>query len=110
MLVSRDVHEEASYIHIVDRMLESPTIQPIVPQLEKLGRLVRVNALALKELWIGLASGDASVNKIFAVSLGYVLVGTGVAIYLNVLSVGNVRSASRAFRNTVRQQIFVLKV
>lgn len=46
----------------------------------------------------------------FAVALGYVVVMILVSIYLNLLTVGNMKTAGRAVRTAVREQLLVLKV
>jgi E3 ubiquitin-protein ligase MARCH6 len=46
----------------------------------------------------------------FCVMLGYTIISLALAIYLNVLTVGNVRNAGKAVRGTVRQQLLVVKV
>ncbi|KAH9935970.1 uncharacterized protein BXZ73DRAFT_76777 [Epithele typhae] len=63
-----------------------------------------------KEAWISLATGDTPNDKMFAVLLGYAVVGLLLAIYLNILTVGSMRSAGRAVRHAVRQQLLVVKV
>ncbi|TDL24001.1 hypothetical protein BD410DRAFT_786709 [Rickenella mellea] len=76
----------------------------------KIGKHVRVSSEGLKIAWIDLAMGDAPVNRVFAVALGYTVVGMAVGLYLNVLNVGSVQSAGRAVRNAIRQQLIVVKV
>lgn len=66
--------------------------------------------MAAKATWIELATKDGPLNRFFAVVLGYLIVALLVALYLNVLNVGNVRNAGRAIRNAIRQQLIVLKV
>lgn len=62
------------------------------------------------DTWIELANGDGVINRIFAVVLGYTVVGLFVALYLNILNVGSVQSAGRAVRSAIRQQLIVVKV
>jgi len=57
-----------------------------------------------------MAFGDGPAERTFAILLGYVVVGLVLAIYLNLFTVGNARSAGRAVRSAVRQQLLVLKV
>lgn len=75
-----------------------------------LGEQVRLNFDRLQATWIRLALGFGTVDRIFAVVLGYAVVGLLLALYLNILTVGNVKSAGRAARSAVRQQLLVLKV
>jgi E3 ubiquitin-protein ligase MARCH6 len=74
------------------------------------GREVRLSAEKFKESWLRLALGHGPLERLFAVSLGYVIFGLAVAVYLNLLTVGTARSAGRAVRSAVRQQLLVLKV
>ena len=110
VFVSRDTESTQSYADVLGGLLEFPAVQPLIPHFAKLGMAVRLNALYVKELWTDLANGDASANRLFAITLGYILVGAALAIYLNVLSAVNVQTAGRAFRNAIRQQLIVLKV
>ena len=57
-----------------------------------------------------MAVGNGTSSRLFAISVGYAIDALLLAIYLNVLPVGSVRSASRAIRNAVRQQLLVVKV
>lgn len=69
-----------------------------------------MTASGVKSTWIRLALGDGTPEKVFAVVLGYAVVGLLLALYLNILTVGNVKSAGRAVRSAVRQQLLVFKV
>lgn len=100
---------------------EHPAILYIRPYFELLGARVRLlsaslaqSSLALlsdfKVMWEEYALGDGNGEKVFAVGLGYAVVGIALAIYLNVLTVGSVKSAGRAVRSAVRQQLLVVKV
>ena len=71
---------------------------------------VTASAHRLQETWTRLALGHGANEKAFAVALGYIVVGLLLSIYLNILTVGNVRSAGRAVRSAVRQQLLVMKV
>lgn len=57
-----------------------------------------------------MALGETPSDRAFAVILGYAVVGLLLALYLNLLTVGNAKTASRAVRSAVRQQLLVLKV
>jgi len=56
-----------------------------------------------------MALGDGTGERVFAIALGYAVVGLLVAFYLNVFTVGSVKSAGRAVRSAVRQQLLVVK-
>jgi E3 ubiquitin-protein ligase MARCH6 len=90
--------------------IDSPFIRSAEPHFAAIGKEVRLTAVRLKTTWIRLALGDGTTEKIFAVILGYAVVALLLAMYLNILTVGNVKSAGRAVRSVVRQQLLVLKV
>ncbi|THH10343.1 hypothetical protein EW145_g1377 [Phellinidium pouzarii] len=108
ILISRSPDASNSALsRSIDRVANSPVAHFLEPYFTWLGKRVRLNALVLKSTWIELANGDASVNRFFAVVLGYTFVGLLVAFYLNILNVGSVQSAGRAIRNAIRQQLIV---
>lgn len=80
------------------------------PYFAPLGEKMRVTWSHVQEHWIRLALGDGTAEKVFAISLGYVVDAILLAIYLNILTIGSMRSAGRAVRNAVRQQLLVVKV
>lgn len=80
------------------------------PHLAALGKEVRTGVSYLQGAWSRLALGYGATEKVFAILLGYIVVGVMLAIYLNLLTVGNVETAGRAIRNTIRQQLLILKV
>ncbi|KAL0955165.1 hypothetical protein HGRIS_004073 [Hohenbuehelia grisea] len=98
--------------------LVEPDAKPIFPEIlgpmqpffTALGGEVRVAAAQLQETWKRMALGQGPAERAFAVILGYIVVALILAIYLNFLTVGNVKNASRAVRSAVRQQLLVLKV
>ncbi|KAI9062714.1 hypothetical protein FKP32DRAFT_1667072 [Trametes sanguinea] len=98
-----------SYLY---RLLEEDTaiMRVIEPYFAPLGHNVCQWSTTGKETWIELATGDDRQDRIFAVLLGYAVVGVLLAIYLNVLTVGTMRSAGRAVRSAIRQQLLVVKV
>ncbi len=57
-----------------------------------------------------MALGDGTGERFFAIALGYAVIGLLVAFYLNIFTVGSVKSAGRAVRSAVRQQLLVVKV
>lgn len=80
------------------------------PYFAILGKEVRLSIERLKDSWLRLALGHGPTERLFAVSLGYVIFGLAIAVYLNILTVGTARSAGRAVRSAVRQQLLVIKV
>lgn len=94
--------------------IHSGIVAKIVDQLEPhfaiLGKEVRLGALRFQITWKRLALGEGPRERAFAVILGYAVVGLMLSLYLNILTVGNVKSAGRAVRSAVRQQLLVLKV
>lgn len=94
------------------RVLEEDTtiMRVAEPYFAPIGKNVREWYGEGKTTWVQFATGDTPNDRAFAVVLGYTVVGLLLAIYLNVLTVGSMRSASRAVRNAVRQQLLVVKV
>jgi len=105
------VGADASAPYGIGTIFESDTalVRLAEPYFAVLGNEVRLNVTRLKTTWIRLALGYGTTEKIFAVILGYAIVGLLLALYLNILTVGNVKSAGRAVRSAVRQQLLVLK-
>jgi E3 ubiquitin-protein ligase MARCH6 len=103
---------DASASYGIDAIFEidSPLIRLAEPHFAALGKEVRLTVVRLITTWIRLTLGDGTTEKIFAVVLGYAVVALLLALYLNILTVGNVKSAGRAVRGAVRQQLLVLKV
>lgn len=54
--------------------------------------------------------GGGPVEKAFAIIYGYLLIGISLAIYMNVLTVGTIKTAEKAVRTVIRQQLLVVKV
>ncbi|KAI0831910.1 hypothetical protein BC628DRAFT_1350502 [Trametes gibbosa] len=98
-----------SYLY---RLLEEDTavMRLAEPYFAPLGQNVRQWSAQGKETWVEMAIGDDRQDQIFAICLGYAVVGLALAIYLNVLNVGTMRSAGRAVRSAIRQQLLVVKV
>ncbi|KAF9482616.1 hypothetical protein BDN70DRAFT_852941 [Pholiota conissans] len=80
------------------------------PYFEALGKEIRILVMKFQERWIQLALGSGPSSRFFAISLGWGVISFLVALYLNLLTVGNARTAGLAVRNAVRQQLLVLKV
>ena len=80
------------------------------PYFAPIGEMVRTTWDDLKASWVQLALGSGTTEKIFAICLGYMVDAFLLAIYLNILTVGSMKSAGRAVRSAVRQQLLVVKV
>lgn len=83
---------------------------PTEPYFILLGSEMRLLVTRVQSTWIRLALGSGPTNRVFAVCLGYVVVCLIFCLYLNILAVGNTRTAGIVVRNAVRQQLLVLKV
>jgi E3 ubiquitin-protein ligase MARCH6 len=92
------------------RMILVTLVDLAEPYFASLGMKVRVGAGKLETTWKRLALGHGPAERTFAVFLGYAVVGFLLAVYLNILTVGNVKSAGRAVRSAVRQQLLIVKV
>ncbi len=99
-----------AFVAVFDKAASTPLGQVLEPHFANLGKSLREHAVAFKASWIELSYGDGSVNRVFAIALGYLAFGFVVALYLNILNVGNVQSAGRAIRSAIRQQLIVIKV
>ncbi|KAI9573863.1 hypothetical protein HD554DRAFT_2012394, partial [Boletus coccyginus] len=88
----------------------STIAQLLEPRFAYVGREVRLLTIHFKQSWIRFTLGHGSSERAFAIVLGYGVVGIILALYLNVFTVGNARTAGRAVRNAVRQQLLVVKV
>ncbi|OAX41033.1 hypothetical protein K503DRAFT_713394 [Rhizopogon vinicolor AM-OR11-026] len=88
----------------------STITQFLEPYFATFGREIRSAAERMHTSWINIAMGQGTREKLFAIILGYGVVGVLLAVYLNVFTVGNARSAGRAIRSAVRQQLLVVKV
>lgn len=97
---------------LLDKLLapDSAFMRVAEPYFAPVGELVRLTWDDLKASWTRLALGGGTTEKIFAISLGYLVKAVLLALYLNVLTVGSMKSAGRAVRNSVRQQLLVVKV
>jgi E3 ubiquitin-protein ligase MARCH6 len=96
----------------VDDILDSksPYVQSAIPYFATLGRETRTFGNYFAASWTKRALGNGAWDRVFAVVLGYAVFAFLIAIYLNVLTVGSMRSAGRAVRQTVRHQLMVAKV
>ena len=108
---SEVVRSEATSSFIYRALEEDTWVMRLAePVFAPIGKSVREVSEESKTTWIRLAIGDSANDRLFAVLLGYVVVGLCLAIYLNILTVGSMRSAGRAVRLAVRQQLLVVKV
>ncbi|KAJ7780224.1 hypothetical protein DFH07DRAFT_729968 [Mycena maculata] len=89
---------------------QSAIVNVAEPYFAALGKEVRISAEQVQTTWTRLAIGHGPKEKIFAVALGYVVVMILVSLYLNLLTIGNMKTAGRAVRSAVREQLLVLKV
>jgi E3 ubiquitin-protein ligase MARCH6 len=80
------------------------------PYFAAVGKEVRLSSEQIRTTWTQLALGQGPKEKVFAIALGYVVVVILVSLYLNLLTVGNMKTAGRAVRTAVREQLLVLKV
>ncbi|KAJ7777220.1 hypothetical protein B0H16DRAFT_1301759 [Mycena metata] len=89
---------------------QTTVVNAAEPYFAALGKEVRLSTEQLRTGWTQLALGHGPKEKVFAVTLGYVVVMILVSLYLNLLTVGNMKTAGRAVRTAVREQLLVLKV
>jgi E3 ubiquitin-protein ligase MARCH6 len=80
------------------------------PYFAAIGQEVRLGTGQLRLTWTQLALGHGPKELVFAVALGYIVVMVLISLYLNLLTVGNMKTAGRAVRTAVREQLLVLKV
>jgi E3 ubiquitin-protein ligase MARCH6 len=80
------------------------------PRFALIGEKARDTATRTRATWTRMALGQGPSERAFAVVLGYAVVGLLLSLYLNILTVGNVKSAGRAVKSAVRQQLLVIKV
>ncbi|KAF7345383.1 RING-CH-type domain-containing protein [Mycena venus] len=89
---------------------QSTIVEVAEPYFAALGKEVRLTSEQIRTTWTHLALGQGPKEKVFAIALGYVVVMILVSLYLNLLTVGNMKTAGRAVRTAVREQLLVLKV
>jgi E3 ubiquitin-protein ligase MARCH6 len=80
------------------------------PRFALLGKHIRLGYLKFKLSWTKMAIGEGPAERAFAIILGYAVASLILALYMNVLTVGNARTAGKAVRSAVRQQLLVFKV
>ncbi|KAG6886110.1 hypothetical protein C0993_002629 [Termitomyces sp. T159_Od127] len=79
------------------------------PYFAPLGEKVRLTSGKTLLIWEQMTVGETPANRAFAICLGYAVVGLLLSVYLNFIAVGSARTAGRAVRIAVRQQLLVLK-
>ncbi|KAF8166549.1 hypothetical protein K438DRAFT_1856932 [Mycena galopus ATCC 62051] len=89
---------------------QSTIVHIAEPYFAALGKDVRLSTEQIRTTWTQLALGHGPKEKVFAIALGYVVVVILVSLYLNLLTVGSMKTAGRAVRTAVREQLLVLKV
>jgi E3 ubiquitin-protein ligase MARCH6 len=86
------------------------TQEIIIPTFANLGRRTRMFGMHIVVSWTKHALGNSAADQIFAVLLGYAVFAVLLSVYLNILTIGSMRSAGNAVRQTVRNQLLVAKV
>lgn len=96
---------------IISRFLQTkyPILARAEPYFEALGKQVRSSSYQVATGWTRMTIGDGTGERVFAIALGYAVIGLLIAFYLNIFTVGSVKSAGRAVRSAVRQQLLVVK-
>jgi len=94
----------------LDRGFDSTLGRVVEPYFASLGQEIRNTTERIASWWIRMSLGRGPVEKAFAIVYGYLLIGIGLAIYMNVLTVGTIKTAEKAVRTAVRQQLLVVKV
>ena len=82
----------------------------IEPYFASFGQEVRGTGERIANWWIRMSLGRGPVEKAFAIVYGYLLIGISLAIYMNILTVGTIKTAEKAVRIVIRQQLLVVKV
>lgn len=95
---------------LLDKGFESMVGRLIEPYFATFGQEVRKTTERIASWWMHMSLGRGPVEKAFAIVFGYSLIGVSLAIYMNVLTVGTIRTAEKALRTAVRQQLLVVKV
>lgn len=89
---------------------DSPLGQFVEPYFAVFGREVRTSTEDFQASWVRLAMGSGGLERVFAITVGYAMIALALAIYMNVLTAGTVKSAGKVVRTAVRQQLLVVKV
>ncbi|KAH7910305.1 hypothetical protein BJ138DRAFT_1009132 [Hygrophoropsis aurantiaca] len=109
---SSGASSSSSFYDPIDAFFESdsPVVKSLEPHFASLGQEIRSTYEHLQSSWVRLTYGHGTNERVFAICLGYAVVAVLLALYLNIFTMGNARSAGRAVRNAVRQQLLVVKV
>lgn len=95
---------------LLDKSFDSILGRFVEPYFASFGQEVRNTAEGVGDWWVRMSLGRGPVEKAFAIVYGYLLVGVSLAIYMNILTVGTIKTAEKAVRTAVRQQLLVVKV
>ena len=95
---------------LLDKSFDSMLGRLVEPYFASFGQEVRNTAEGVGDWWVRMSLGRGPVEKAFAIVYGYLLVGISLAIYMNILTVGTIKTAEKAVRTAVRQQLLVVKV
>ncbi|KAJ3931188.1 MAG: hypothetical protein NXY57DRAFT_1081369, partial [Lentinula lateritia] len=82
----------------------------VEPYFATLGKEIRQGHEQFRGVFTQLAIGNGPAERIFSVIFGYCIIASALAVYMNILTIGNVKTAGRAVRTAVKQQLLVLKV
>ena len=95
---------------LLDNGFSSALGRLIEPYFASFGQEVRSTADGIASWWMRMSLGRGPVEKAFAIIFGYFLIAIGLAVYMNILTVGTIKNAEKALRTAVRQQLLVVKV
>ena len=95
---------------LLDKGFDSMLGRLIEPYFASFGQEVRSTVERIVNWWIRMSLGRGPVEKAFAIVHGYLLIGISLAVYMNILTVGTIKTAEKALRTAVRQQLLVVKV
>lgn len=95
---------------LLDKVLDGTLGRLVEPYLASFGQEIRSTADGIGNWWVHMSLGRGPVEKAFAIVYGYLLIGVSLAIYMNILTVGTIRTAEKAVKTVVRQQLLVVKV
>lgn len=95
---------------ILNKGFDSTFGRLVEPYFATLGQEIRHVTDGTSNWWMRMSLGRGPVEKAFAIVFGYFLVGISLAVYMNILTVGTIKTAEKALRTAVRQQLLVVKV
>ena len=94
----------------LEKVFDSALGQLVEPYFSSFGQEIRNTGEGIANWWIRMSLGRGPVEKAFAIVYGYLLIGISLAIYMNILTVGTIKTAEKAVRIVIRQQLLVVKV